>query len=49
MPTVGPDTIEHLHKAGAAALVVEAGKTFVLEREKTLDLAKRHRISIIGR
>jgi DUF1009 family protein len=49
VPTIGPQTIENLHRARAAALVVEAGKTIILEREKTLDLANRHRVAVIGR
>ncbi len=49
VPTIGPQTIENLHDAGAAGLVVEAGKTIVLEREKTLALAQRYRIAVIGR
>ncbi len=48
VPTVGPTTIENLHRAKAAALVVEAGKTIVLEREKTLALAKRLSIAVLG-
>ena len=49
VPTIGPTTIEKLHRNKAAGLVVEAGKTIVLEREKVLELATRHRIAIIGR
>ncbi len=49
VPTIGPQTIESLHKARARALVVEAGKTILLERERTLELAARHRIALIGR
>ncbi len=49
VPTIGPQTIENLHRAKAAALVVEAGKTLVIEREKLLDLAQRYRIAILGR
>lgn len=49
VPTIGPQTIENLHQAGAAALVVEAGKTIVLERERTLRLAERYGIAIIAR
>ncbi len=49
VPTIGPNTIENLHKTRAAALVVEAGKTIVLEREKLLALAARYRIGVIGR
>jgi DUF1009 family protein len=49
VPTIGPQTIENLHRARAAALVVEAGKTIILEREKTLKLAAEHHIAVIGR
>ena len=49
VPTIGPQTIENLHLHRAAGLVVEAGKTIVLERERTLELASQHRISVIGR
>ncbi|HET9870720.1 MAG TPA: UDP-2,3-diacylglucosamine diphosphatase LpxI [bacterium] len=42
IPTVGPTTLKHLARVRAAGLVVEAGKTFLLQREKTLALAARH-------
>jgi DUF1009 family protein len=49
VPTIGPLTIENLHKAGGGCIVVEAGKTIILEREKTVALANKHNIAIIGR
>jgi DUF1009 family protein len=49
VPTIGPQTIEYLHKARAAGIVVEAGKTIILEREQTLDLARRLRVAVVGR
>ncbi len=49
VPTVGPSTIENLHRTRAAALVIEAGRTIVLQKEQTLRLAERYRIAIIGR
>ena len=49
VPTIGAGTIENLKKSGAAAVVVEAGKTLLLERERLLELAKRYRIAVIGR
>lgn len=49
VPTIGPNTIEKLHAARAAGLVVEAGKTIILEREKTLALARRLGIAVVGR
>ncbi len=49
VPTIGPDTIENLHQARARGLVVEAGKTILLERERALQLAGKYRITVIGR
>lgn len=49
VPTIGPQTIENLHAARATGLVIEAGKTIVLEREKLLELAARYRIAVIAR
>jgi DUF1009 family protein len=49
VPTVGPQTIENLHAARAAGLVIEAGKTIIVEREQMLALAAKHRIAVIGR
>lgn len=49
VPTIGPNTIEKLHAARAAGVVIEAGKTLILEREKTLELAARLRVAIVGR
>lgn len=49
VPTIGPKTIENLHRARAAGLVIEAGKTLILDRPATLSLANRFRIALIGR
>lgn len=49
VPTIGPRTIELLHAARAAGVVVEAGRTIILEREQTLALAARLRIVVLGR
>jgi hypothetical protein len=48
VPTVGVATIEKLHAAGATALVLEPGKTIMLEKPKILELAERYRIAIVG-
>jgi DUF1009 family protein len=48
VPTVGPDTIENLQRHGAGALVIEAGKTVIVEREKMLAAADRHGIAVVG-
>lgn len=48
VPSVGTTTIEKLAAAGAACLVLEAGKTILLEKQKVLELADRHKIAIVG-
>ncbi len=49
VPTVGPATIENLHRHGATALVIEAGQTLLIERDRLVDLADRHAICILAR
>jgi hypothetical protein len=49
VPTVGPATIENLHRHGGKVLVIEAGQTLLIERERILSLAERYGISVIGR
>ena len=48
VPTVGTTTIEKLAAARAGCLVLEAGKTIMLEKEKVLELAERHKIVVVG-
>jgi hypothetical protein len=48
VPTVGTTTIEKLHANRAAALVLEPGKTIMLEKPKVLELAERYKIAIVG-
>ncbi len=49
VPTIGPATIENLHRHGAKMLVVEAGRTLMVEREKMLTAARQYGIVVIGR
>jgi DUF1009 family protein len=49
VPTVGTTTIEKLKAAGAGCLVLEAGKTMMLEKQKVLDLADRYKIAVVGK
>ncbi|MFH0983416.1 MAG: UDP-2,3-diacylglucosamine diphosphatase LpxI [Planctomycetota bacterium] len=49
VPTVGPATMEHLHRSGAKMLVVETGKTLIVEREKMLAAARKYGIVVLGR
>ncbi len=48
VPCVGPKTIESLIEAKAAVIAVEAGKTFLIEKEKLLELADKNGIAIVG-
>jgi hypothetical protein len=49
VPTVGPDTIENLHRNGAKMLVIEAGRTLMVERESMIGLAEKYGMVIMGR
>jgi DUF1009 family protein len=46
VPTVGPQTIESMHKAGGRVLAVEAGRTILLDEPATLALADRYGITV---
>jgi len=49
VPTVGPETIDRMHEGRAGVLVIEAGKTLIVEREEMLRRAERFGICVIGR
>lgn len=48
VPTVGPKTIEIIRKIKGDALFLEAGKVYVLERERLQKLADRYGIAVYG-
>ncbi len=48
VPTVGPATIDNLHRNGAAALVVEAGQTLIVDRPALLERADKLGIVVVG-
>ena len=48
VPTVGPGTIENLGRHGAKMLVVEAGKTLIVDRPALLEAADRAGIVVVG-
>ncbi len=48
LPSLGPETIEHLARAGLAGVAVEAGRSLLLEREKTLQRADALGVFIVG-
>ena len=49
VPTVGPDTIARLKRNGAGMLVIEAGKTVVIDREKMVADADAAGIAVLAR
>jgi DUF1009 family protein len=48
VPSIGTTTIEKLHAARAACVVLESGKTIILEKQKVLELADRYKIAVVG-
>ncbi len=48
VPCIGPDTVKSVHKNGGKCIVVEAGKTILIDKDETLRLADKHKISILG-
>ena len=48
LPTIGPDTIINCHKAKLIGIGVEAGKSLIVDRERTFALARVHKIFIFG-
>jgi DUF1009 family protein len=49
VPCVGPDTVTSLAENGGKCLVVEAGKTIIIDKPETIKLADRLGIIILGR
>ncbi len=49
VPCVGPDTIRSLAQNGGKCIVVEAGKTIIIDKPETIELANRLGITILGR
>ena len=47
-PAIGPATIELLAEIGAAMIGLEAGVALVLERERTLELAREKNVTVYG-
>lgn len=48
IPTVGPGTVRAMAEVKASVLVVEAGKTLLLEKEQFLQEAKEAGIAVVG-
>ena len=48
VPSIGVTTIERLAAARAGCLVLEPGKTILLEKSKVLEAADKYKIAIVG-
>jgi DUF1009 family protein len=48
VPTVGVTTLEKLRAARAGCVMLQPGKTVLLEKTKVLELADRYKIAIVG-
>lgn len=48
VPCIGQDTIESLKQNGARCVVVEAGKTLIIDKPETLALADKLGIAVVG-
>jgi len=48
VPCVGPETIRDLAAGGGRCLVIEAGKTLILDKAQTLDLANQLGVAVVG-
>ncbi|MBR1673139.1 MAG: UDP-2,3-diacylglucosamine diphosphatase LpxI [Fretibacterium sp.] len=48
LPTIGPATLEAMHRAGLTCLAVEAGRTLIVDADDTLSLAGKYGIAVVG-
>lgn len=48
LPTIGPETIQSMISVKASILAVEAGNTLLLDKDKTIEMAEKGGIGIIG-
>jgi DUF1009 family protein len=48
VPTVGLDTLEALRQIKADALFLEAGKVYIVDKDKFLKHADKYKISVVG-
>ena len=48
VPTIGPDTIENLHRAGGRCLAIAAGDVIMIDKKETIALAEKLGVAIVG-
>ena len=47
LPTIGAETIKNCHQAGVTGIVLEAGKSLIVDQAETIALADKHSIAIL--
>jgi len=47
IPTVGPETLRSLEKAGGRVLAIEAKKMFLIDRQECVDLVNKNNLSLV--
>ncbi|MFV2068014.1 MAG: UDP-2,3-diacylglucosamine diphosphatase LpxI domain-containing protein, partial [Pirellulales bacterium] len=48
VPTVGLGTLETMVVAGARVLAIEADRTVLLDQQRFIDYARRHKIAVVA-
>lgn len=48
LPAIGPQTISNAHKSGIRIVCVEAGKSLIIQKAQTIELAEELEVSLIG-
>lgn len=48
LPTIGAETIKNAVESDLAGIVIEAGQSLILEREKVAEIADRHKMFVVG-
>lgn len=48
VPTIGPQTIQRVHDAKGSAIVIEAGKTIIVDQAATYELAEKVGITVVA-
>ncbi|MEP2978752.1 MAG: UDP-2,3-diacylglucosamine diphosphatase LpxI [Lentilitoribacter sp.] len=48
LPTIGPTSVINAHKAGLAGIAVEAGRSFILDKENVIKEADKYGMFIVG-
>ena len=48
VPTIGPQTIQRVRDGGGKAIAIEAEKTILVERKRTIELARQAGIAIVA-